>query len=379
MTDRRLGRRDGQMNRFPRDPWCRVRRACSARPLPPLRCSAGAAAGRLRPRRGAGAARVRLLRRAALLPRCATRQARELGIPVDRGGAADSAAAPAAGAETGRTATPTNVQEAGVDEPDIVKTAGSTIFTVDGNVLRAVDTSGGVAGAERLARAPRGPANATGRRLPAAVAGDRLLAIGSRLRLRDPWIEARRDRPGRCLSRSATHRCSPRSTSPIRRRWRLSRTMAFDGSYVSARLTGSTVRLVSSDYPSGRSAERATAAPGAEDDDPRPVERRAAARQARRLRRRAADRRASAGTGMLSVLTIDLGAGLPAVDVDAVLTDGQIVYASPTALYVATERWRHRRPGSRARRCVTEIHRFDTSDPEATDVRRQRRGRTATC
>ena len=35
----------------------------------------------------------------------------------------------------------------------------------------------------------------------------------------------------------------------------VSRTMAFDGSYVSARLTGSTVRLVSSDYPWAGSAE----------------------------------------------------------------------------------------------------------------------------
>ena len=39
----------------------------------------------------------------------------------------------------------------------------------------------------------------------------------------------------------------------------ISRTMAFDGSYVEARLTGSTARLVSSDYPD----RRGRAPPGA--------------------------------------------------------------------------------------------------------------------
>src|SRR5688572_31988777 len=62
--------------------------------------------------------------------------------------AAEDSAAPTAGDSAGGAAplppdTGTNVQEAGVDEPDIVKTAGSTIFTVEGTVLRAVDTASG--------------------------------------------------------------------------------------------------------------------------------------------------------------------------------------------------------------------------------------------
>jgi hypothetical protein len=70
---------------------------------------------------------------------------------------------------------------------------------------------------------------------------------------------------------------------------------------------------------------------------------------------------------MLSVSTIDLTQGLPAVDVDSVLTDGDIVYASPTALYVSTERWLDPSGGDEpSTGVVTEIHRFDISDPDAT-------------
>ena len=39
------------------------------------------------------------------------------------------------------------------------------------------------------------------------------------------------------------------------------------------------------------------------------------------------------------MLTVDLARGLRPVDVDSVLSGGETVYASPTSLYVATERW----------------------------------------
>ncbi|MCA9542532.1 MAG: beta-propeller domain-containing protein, partial [Myxococcales bacterium] len=52
---------------------------------------------------------------------------------------------PVAGARTeevGSSETGTNVQEAGVDEPDTVKTSGGLMVTVDGNVLSTYDVSG---------------------------------------------------------------------------------------------------------------------------------------------------------------------------------------------------------------------------------------------
>jgi hypothetical protein len=45
------------------------------------------------------------------------------------------------------------------------------------------------------------------------------------------------------------------------------------------------------------------------------------------------------GLGTLTVLTIDMARGLPAVDADSLMTDGQTVYASQDRLYVASERW----------------------------------------
>ena len=60
---------------------------------------------------------------------------------------------PAPEVSAGKDASPsystTNVQEEGVDEPDVVKTDGATIFTVVGRTLYAVATSG--PGAPRIA------------------------------------------------------------------------------------------------------------------------------------------------------------------------------------------------------------------------------------
>ena len=67
-----------------------------------------------------------------------------------------------------------------------------------------------------------------------------------------------------------------------------------------------------------------------------------------------------AGGELLSVLTIDLARGLPPVDVDSVLSGGETVYASPTSLYVATERWTDG-SNSSGSQVSTQIHRFDTS------------------
>jgi uncharacterized secreted protein with C-terminal beta-propeller domain len=71
---------------------------------------------------------------------------------------------------------------------------------------------------------------------------------------------------------------------------------------------------------------------------------------------------------MLTVLTVDLEAGLPAVDTDAVMTAGEIVYGSPTSLYVATERWFAEDAVDRAVSDVsTHVHRFDASQPGLTE------------
>src|SRR5207248_4594730 len=76
---------------------------------------------------------------------------------------------------------------------------------------------------------------------------------------------------------------------------------------------------------------------------------------------------------MLTVTTINLAQGLDPVDSTAVMTDGRIVYASPTNLYVATEQWAYRPlPASPqempvpVNQVTTQIHDFDISDPAKT-------------
>ena len=145
------------------------------------------------------------------------------------------------------------------------------------------------------------------------------------------------------------------------------RTEKVDGSFISARLTGSTARLVTSNYPSGPFP----AAGKGRKLLPQFTVRDRITRETRRGRLGSCSAVSHparfSGTGMLSVMTVDLERGLPAVDVDSILTDGNIVYGSTGALYVSTERWldpeRSEAPGSNV---ITEIHRFDASDPDET-------------
>jgi uncharacterized secreted protein with C-terminal beta-propeller domain len=73
---------------------------------------------------------------------------------------------------------------------------------------------------------------------------------------------------------------------------------------------------------------------------------------------------------MLTVTTIDLAKGLDPVNSTGVMTDGRIVYASPTSLYVATESWASRplpaTPQDAPPKVSTLIHAFDISDQSKT-------------
>jgi hypothetical protein len=74
------------------------------------------------------------------------------------------------------------------------------------------------------------------------------------------------------------------------------------------------------------------------------------------------------GLDTITILTVDLAHGLPAVDADAVMSDAQIVYASPDRLFVATQRWfaPQLRIRDQAPPTTTQINAFDTSDPGRT-------------
>lgn len=259
-------------------------------------------------------------------------------VPVPGGGEEDSG-----GSST------TNVQEAGVDEPDIVKSKGGTVYALVNKALRSIDARAPVPRVRDVVHLP----GYDGQML---IAGHRALVITSGTVLTEVDI------------------ADPEHL-------RIVRTLSVDGLYVSARLHGHTARVVISSFP------RALQVPFAEPPHPVPVAARAAARKPLRARRAGwvptatlrnrrtgrtrkrplvacdAVRRTPrfTGAGMLTVLTIDLDKGLPAVDSDAVMTSADNVYASPTSLYVATNGGWERED--------TSIHRFDLDGAHRTVYR----------
>ena len=272
--------------------------------------------------------------------------------PVPGGGEDGPAApVPAPVSAPGGGSSTTNNQEGGVDEPDIVKSEGGIVFARTGSTLHAIDARPLVPRVLDVLHLP-------GYDGELLIAGQRALAISP-------------DAPGGTVL-SEIDIGDPRHL-------RVLRTLSVDGRYVSARMHGHTVRVVVSSYP------RALRVPIAE--PPHPIAARVAARKPLRARRAGwvpsatlRDRRTGrtrkralvachdvrrtprfTGEGILTVLTVDLAKGLPAVDSDAVMTSADTVYASPTSLYVAvTGGWE---------RDDTSIHRFDLAGADRTDYR----------
>lgn len=268
----------------------------------------------------------------------------------------------------------TNVQEEGIDEPDIVKTNGSYVFYARRDTLFAVDVDEGplaVVGALKLESDVH----------ELLLRGSRLLVLGRR------HYSAYRPVPG-----------SPRRLPPYEsartlltevdvrdpRTPRVVRTLAIDGQYVSGRLHGRIARIVvSSAVPAGLSFGQTVeenraivAAAPLRHWLPR-YELRTAGRAAKSRYlvqcRHVWRPRTFSGLGLLTVLTIDLDKGLEPVNTVSVLADGQILYASNDSLYVATERWDARPPdwGSppARRKTQTTIHKFGIASPERTRYR----------
>ena len=280
----------------------------------------------------------------------------------------------------------TNVQEEGVDEPDMVKTDGKTLFAVAAGRLNAVDV-GGLR--PRLVDSLKLDQSMQHELL---LHGDRLLVLSRG----GFWIEPM---PA-IASRIAPYQPAKSVLAEIDvsnpARLRLVRTLTLDGSYVAARLVGGSARIVTAAQvpaalpfvqPKDGTKEAAAAATkrnravvassrvarwlptyrikraGAKPGPARPLV------QCRHVRRASA----FSGLGMLTVLTIDVAKGLQPVDSAAVMTDGRIVYASPESLYVATERWADRPDPDTPTRAEdgvqTEIHKFDISSPVKTHYR----------
>jgi len=311
------------------------------------------------------------------------------GLGGQQGGATAVIAAPEAtrGAGTaGVDYSTTNVQEEGVDEPDLVKSDGSTLFVVRSDHLFAVDVRG------------RRPKLAGSLQLPQTgsyellLHGDRLLVLSRGGVLP---IDARVGGTGVSIlpfpSQSSLIEVDVSEPDAMR----IVRSLALDADYVSARLVGTVARIVTvSGMPQAlpfkapaETTPEATAAALARNRTVVQASRiggwlpsyRVKGRRGETLSRhplvqcRNVQRPAVySGLGLLTVLTIDLRKGLAPIDSHSIVADGRTVYASQENLYVATQRWSPRpitAATSDPPRITTTIHKFDISDPTSTQYR----------
>jgi len=290
-----------------------------------------------------------------------------------------SAAAPAT---PGVDYSETNNQEAGVDEPDVVKTDGRRMFVLDGgSTLRVLDVTGGVPKLIDTVELP------TPYAMEMLLSGDRLLVLaepGDSVRGLRSAPDAPLNLPTGGVQLILLDVADPANVRVLDR-------YVLSGWLQAARLTGTTVRVVTQAAPNLalRKADLRVASKS-----------RAAARRTWRkalqrstaanwlpVARRIAGKGATlgpavgctaiarpqqySGVGTLTVSTVDLTAGLAPVDADSIMSDGGIVYASTTGLYVATQRSVELRFDEDTPPPVldTVVHRFDTATPNATDYR----------
>jgi hypothetical protein len=321
----------------------------------------------------------------------------------DGGGAPTStqspAAAPAPAADSPQKGTDfsgTNNQEETVDEPDIVKTNGDTVFAVSQGKLFAVDVRNGEA---KLAGSLDLPT--AGYQAEILISGKRLLLMyteGGGYYYGDvapagggptPAVGAPRTSLAPGGVREDTMLAEVDISDPSA--MKVTRSMTVDGRLVSSRLNGSTARVITaaspralevpievSDPPADQ--QRALQSAGSKRANkwmPRKVTRRGfkgrakgrAATACRAVRRPAV----FSGLDMVTILTIDLDKGLTPVDSDALMTDAETVYASENSLYIATRKWLKAIDSPIPNGSIpeppsirTQIHKFDISDSQNT-------------
>jgi Beta propeller domain len=282
--------------------------------------------------------------------------------------AAERAAAPVAGVDYSTT----NVQEQGVDEPDIVKTDGEKIVALANGKLRVV---------------------VLGKDKPDLVASLAVEGASSLLLRGERAVVVSHTYGGGQLPTDA-RLIAPMPTKTVLTdvdlsapsRPRVVRTLTLDSSYLDARLVGSSLRVVLTSQPP--IDFEPPSEPGPAGDRAALERNRSKIRSSRardwlpsytlRSRRTGAKKTGQllgcshvarpsrfSGLGVLSVVTFDLGKGLVPVDTDGVMTDGQMIYASKSSLYVVTQRWTEQGEleNGKPPRQTTALHRFDISDP----------------
>ena len=158
--------------------------------------------------------------------------------PREDNGAVAPTAAPVDGTAVGGTVedfSGTNVQELGVDEPDVVKTDGRRVFAVTDRMLRVIDVTGGTP-------IVRGKLALEGQGQQLLVRGDRLLVIASDGLHRPGAPAGRTGRDRRATPAPQTIVTEVDVSDPATPK--VARTMTVPGRFVDARQHGATARLV---------------------------------------------------------------------------------------------------------------------------------------
>ena len=300
----------------------------------------------------------------------------DVAVSAREDSAGAGAGAPAAPAPPAAAHSTTNTHEAGVDEPDLVKTDGRRLVTVVGGRLRVVDL------ASRQVTASLGLPDGPAEHL--LLHGDRALVVvphGA-----DGWRYGPAEPPVRPDGARFV-------LVDLTGAGRVLDTLTVDGSYVDARQVGAVARVVVRSgprlrfvQPDGRRSSsaarqqnlRVVAESSIDDWLPRYELRRASERQQGRLVgcERVSRPAAYSASSMLTVLTLDLGGVLGTGDPVTVVADGDTVYGTASSLYVAAhQRFAGMVPGGgqepgwepaplpRSVPQRTEVHKFDTSAP----------------
>lgn len=309
-------------------------------------------------------------------------------------GVPGSATASRESGAVGTGATGTNLQEQGVDEPDLAKLRDGRLVVLANNAIRVLsaEEEPRQLGSLRLGGAPSygGEILLVGDRVLAVVPGFRdgpkvPGAISSDISSRSLYF------PGIPTTRLVLADIS--SDQP-----RLLEEATYDGQYVSARLVGDSVRLVTTTSPRTVAVQPQTAGTAAEQEalarNQRSAESLRVSDVLPQVVRTDPDgtvlqqgnavgcnqtthARSPRGASTLLVTTMRPTDGLEATDSTAVTTDGDLVYASEERLYVATSRWgtvgpvgpvddTGRQVAPAPDEVTTELHSFDTSSETTT-------------
>jgi uncharacterized secreted protein with C-terminal beta-propeller domain len=257
----------------------------------------------------------------------------------------------------------TNVQELGVDEPDVVKTDGKLVYAVTDRTLRIVDVTG-------PAPIVRGTLALDGAGQQLLLRGDRVLVIGSSGADKPVPVPAPVAPAPALIGPLNTVITEVDVSDPAAPK--VTRTMTVPGRFVDARQHGGTARLVIDAAPApvaepehagksaflGRTVLKSNLSGRTFKRDLAPCDAVTRPRQ-------------FSGLDVLAILTVDLDRGMYSLDRDGVMAGAQVVYGSEDSLYVASRKFvRSIETGTDVPDTVTtEIHRFDISDPDHTVYR----------